>query len=161
MSPFPGAGHTIHLVCDKKNLPEFPDLLFGTHVDGSTYIDATNYLQSIESDQRNLTVADFFSKFDVFIQAIKEEYEISDQQLVTLNHQGHQLINDKLCYLLVGYANRDFLSYMNDRINDLFVEGVVVSDASIITLARRRLPTEIIKKIWEHETGGQANTDIQ
>ena len=45
-----GTGKIINIKCTEVSLPEFPNLLFGTHFDGSRIFDATYYLQSKDPD---------------------------------------------------------------------------------------------------------------
>ena len=41
MTLLKGTGKTIDIKCTEVSLPEFPNLLFGTHFDGSRIFDAT------------------------------------------------------------------------------------------------------------------------
>ena len=70
-----GTGKIINIKCTEVSLPEFPDLLFGTHFDGSRIFDATYYLQSKDPDNK-LSIEDFFHKFDFQIKAIAETYKL-------------------------------------------------------------------------------------
>lgn len=47
-----GTGKIINIKCTEVSLPEFPNLLFGTHFDGSRIFDATYYLQSKDPDNK-------------------------------------------------------------------------------------------------------------
>lgn len=69
MIPVKGTGSIINVQCTEIALPEFPELLFGTHVDNSRFFDATHYL-SIKDPNHKLSVEDFFKKFDFQINAI-------------------------------------------------------------------------------------------
>lgn len=58
MIPIKGTGSIINVQCTEIALPEFPELLFGTHVDNSRFFDATHYL-SIKDPNHKLSVEDF------------------------------------------------------------------------------------------------------
>ena len=47
MNPIKGAGKITQFTCSEVALPEFPQLLFGNHSDGSRYFDATFYLFTV------------------------------------------------------------------------------------------------------------------
>lgn len=136
------------------SLPEFPDLLFGTHADGSRLFDATNYLQS-KNLSHSHSVEDFFKKFDFQIKAIAEAYEVTAQNLVYISVEGHQLINGCLCYPFLSYVEPQFCAYMNGVMDELFTTGTVISDTHLITLVKKRLSPELLKQLWnddEHTT---------
>ena len=84
MIPVKGTGSIINVQCTEIALPEFPELLFGTHVDNSRFFDATHYL-SIKDPNHKLSVEDFFKKFDFQINAIAKTYQISEKELAIIN----------------------------------------------------------------------------
>lgn len=147
MPPVQGAGRIINIQCTDVSLPEFPHLLFGTHVDGSRLFDATNYLQN-KAPNSKLSIEDFFIKFDFQIKAIANTYRIAIDQLVAINMKGHQLINGCLCYLFLSYVDPQFCAYINEIIDELFVNGTAVSDTHLIQLARKRFTPELLQEIW-------------
>ena len=65
-----GTGKIINIKCTEVSLPEFPNLLFGTHFDGSRIFDATYYLQS-KDPYNKLSIEDFFHKFDFQIRNLQ------------------------------------------------------------------------------------------
>ena len=133
-----GTGKIINIKCTEVSLPEFPNLLFGTHFDGRYY------LQSQDPDNK-LSIEDFFHKFDFQIKAIAETYKLPLEKLVSINTEGHQLIDGCLCYPFLSYVDPQFCAY----INEMFVTGVVVSDTHLISLVKKRLPPELLKQIWD------------
>lgn len=148
MTPIKGIGRVLNIECTEIILPEFPELLFGTHVDNGRYFDATNYLK-IKDPENKLSVEDFFQKFDFQIQAITHTYELAEEELVTINTTGHQLINGYLCYPFLSYVNPQFCVYINDVMDELFSTGTVISDTHLITLVRQRLTPELLKQLWD------------
>lgn len=142
-----GAGRIAKIQCTEIALPEFPELLFGTHVDNSRFFDATHYL-SVKDPKQKLSVEDFFRKFDFQIKAISQTYQIPEETLVTINTEGHQLINGCLCYPFLSYVDPQFCVYINEIIDELFTVGTVVSDTHLLTLVKKRLTPELLKQIW-------------
>ena len=130
-----GTGKIINIKCTEVSLPEFPNLLFGTHFDGSRIFE--------------LSIEDFFHKFDFQIKAIAETYKLPLEKLVSINTEGHQLIDGCLCYPFLSYVDPQFCAYINEIIDEMFVTGVVVSDTHLISLVKKRLPPELLKQIWD------------
>lgn len=95
-----------------------------------------------------MSVEDFFRKFDFQIKAISQTYQISDETLVTINTEGHQLINGCLCYPFLSYVDPQFCVYINEIIDELFTVGTVVSDTHLLALVKKRLTPELLKQIW-------------
>lgn len=147
MIPVKGTGSIINVQCTEIALPEFPELLFGTHVDNSRFFDATHYL-SIKDPNHKLSVEDFFKKIDFQINAIAKTYQISEKELAIINTVGHQLINGCLCYPFLSYVDPQFCVYINEIIDELFTVGIVVSDTHLLTLVKKRLTPELLKQIW-------------
>ena len=87
MTLLKGTGKTIDIKCTEVSLPEFPNLLFGTHFDGSRVFDATYYLHFKDPDNK-LSIEDFFYKFDFQIKAIAETYKLPLDKLVSINTEG-------------------------------------------------------------------------
>ena len=110
-----GTGKIINIKCTEVSLPEFPNLLFGTHFDGSRIFDATYYLQS-KDPYNKLSIEDFFHKFDFQIKAIAETYKLPLEKLVSINTEGHQLIDGCLCYPFLSYVDPQFCAYINEII---------------------------------------------
>ena len=146
-----GTGKVINTKCTEVYIPEFPNLLFGTQSDGSQLFDATNYLSSKNLLQSH-SVEGFFTKFDFQINAIADAYELTAQDLVFINVEGHQLINGCLCYPFLSYVEPQFCAYINNVMDELFTTGTVISDTHLITLEKKRLPPELLKQLWKDET---------
>lgn len=142
------SGEPIDIQCNEQALPEFPDLLFGTSTENSTFFNATLY---ILKKQPSLKICDFFKKFEFQIESLCKIYQIEDSNVCKLNKEGHILIDGSLIYLFISFVEPDFLAYMCERINELFVTGICVSDTQIRNMAQRRLSKEILEKMIENE----------
>lgn len=148
MSTIKGTGTVINVLCNDTPLPEFPNLHFGTLNDGTRLFDAT-YLIKQQNPDNTLSVEDFFKKFDFQIQAIAKTYNLSVENLVRVNNQGHQLIYGCLCYPFLSYIEPQFCTYMNEVVDEMFTTGMVISDSYLTTLVKRRLSPELYKAIWD------------
>lgn len=142
------SGESVDIQCNEQALPEFPDLLFGTSTENSTFFDATLY---ILKKQPSLKICDFLKKFEFQIESLCKIYQIEDSNVCKLNKEGHILIDGSLVYFFISFVEPDFLAYMCERINELFVTGICVSDTQIRNMAQRRLPKEILEKMIENE----------
>ncbi len=139
----------IQLRCTEPAIHEFPNLLFGTQIDtGTVYFDATSYLQKIASDK---LVKNFFIEYRHPIDALCGAYNIPSKDVCKLNEQGHYLIDGNFVYLFLSFVDPDFLGYICDRMNDLFANGIVVSDSYIASMAKYRLTKEVLLKLAKDE----------
>ena len=133
----------IDLTCTEQSIPEFPNLLFGTEIESSNaYFDATIYLQK-QAPEKNIN--SFFSEYKKPIESLCEAYDVAYKDFCKINKKGHYLIKSDFTYLFIAFADPNFMGYMCDRINELFVKGVVVSDTYLISTARERLTPEILQ----------------
>ena len=154
MKGIQGTGKILKVKCSEVAIPEFPNLLFGTHIDGIKYFDATYYLKSQEDNQ--LSVEDFYEKFKFQIDAIAKSYSLSASELVFINNEGHQLIDGCLCYPFLSYVDSQFCAYLYERIDELFTNGYAISDTYLMSSIRKRLSPELIKQLWDDN--GQQST---
>lgn len=149
MTLIKGTGKVVDIKCTEVAIPEFPNLLFGTHFDGSRYFDATTYLTKTCPNQQ-LSVEDFFKHFDYQIKSIAKAYELPAERLVLINTEGHQLIDGCLCYPFLSYVDFQFGAYINEVIDELFAEGIVLSDTYIIKQAQKRITPQLAKTLWHY-----------
>lgn len=126
---------------------EFPELLFGTSENGVNYFDATTYL-SEKGDSKKHSAIDFARKFAFWFESVKTVYEIPDFELmVTDEVTGHILIDESLALLFVGYVDPSFGIYMTERMSELLLDGVTLSDTRIVQTIRNRLTKEELLKL--------------
>lgn len=128
---------------------EFPELLFGTSERGINYFDATIYLAE-KGDSYKHSVVDFTRKFAFWFESVKVVYEISDFELITTDEAtGHVLIDESLALLFVSYIDPHFGVYMMERMSELLLDGVTLSDTRIVQTIRNRLTKEELLKLIE------------
>lgn len=150
MTAVKGTGKILNIKCTEIAIPEFPELLFGTHFDGSKIFDATHYLHIKDPDGK-LSVEDFFKQFSFQVNAIAKSYDIPADKLAYINTEGHQLIDGSLCYPFLSYVDTQFCAYINEMMDELFINGVVVSDSHLIALVKKRLSPELFKQLWKND----------
>ncbi len=128
---------------------EFPELLFGTSEKGVSYFDATTYLAE-KGDGNKHSVIDFARKFAFWFESVKAVYEIADFELMTTDEvTGHILIDESLALLFVAYVDPNFGVYMMERMSELLLDGVTLSDTRIVQTIRNRLTKEELLKLIE------------
>lgn len=142
-------GKPIQLTCSEPAFPEFPELLFGSSIDNDiSFFDATAYLQN---KGLQLTETEFFQKYETPIQSLMRSYNMDEEQVCKLNHEGHYLIDGNFAYLFISFVEPDFLAYMCDRIHELFSNGFCISDTYLVQVAKSRLTKNVLETILEHE----------
>lgn len=128
---------------------EFPELLFGTSEKGITYFDASIYLAE-KGDGSKHSVIDFARKFAFWFEGVKAVYEIPDLELMATDEAtGHILIDESLALLFVAYVDPGFGVYMTERMSELLLDGVTLSDTRIVQTIRNRLTKEELLKLIE------------
>jgi len=132
--------------CDEIRYREFPELKFGKSEDGLYYFDATHFIEC-EGDIRKHNVRDFDIGFHFWKRAAMEAYSLSPQDIIIQHANGHFLIEESLALLFVAYIDPAFGVYMLERISEMLVRGVVISDLTILTLAKERLTPEDISQV--------------
>lgn len=144
---------SIKLQCTEQAFSEFPNLLIGTQAEsGISYFDATLYLQKEEIHK---SINDFFFQYRTPIISLCEAYDIAIDEACKINEAGHYLIDGNLIYLFISFVEPNFLAYMCDRIHDLFVHGVTVSDTYLLQSAKIRLSKEVLETVMENEPSNQ------
>lgn len=67
--------------------------------------------------------------------------------MVTDEATGHVLIDQSLALLFVGYIDPAFGVYMTERMSELFLDGVTLSDTRIVQAIRNRLTKDELLKL--------------
>lgn len=128
---------------------EFPELLFGKSETGIVYFDATFYVIQKGDSQRHSPV-DFIRKFAHWFESVKAAYEIPDNEVVITDEAtGHVLIDESLALLFVAYIDPSFGVYMLERVSEMLLDGVTLSDTRIIQMIRERLTKETLSNLIE------------
>ena len=122
---------------------EFPELLFTVRGEGCEYFDATLYIKN-KGDPNIHSVEEFKAAFPFWINATIEAYSLSGKELFIIAPNGHHLIDYALALLFVTYIDPGFGVYMLERMSDMLLRGVVLSDTCLLLMAKDRLSKELL-----------------
>ena len=139
-----------NITCTQTRYRQFPELLFATSAKGIDYVDATYYIQNKGNADKH-TVRDFEVQFAFWIKAVCETYELPQNSIIIMNDKGHFLIDDSLALALVAYVDPAFGIHMLERMTDMFLDGIVLSDTCLVLMAKDRLSEEQITKLLKHD----------
>lgn len=114
---------------------EFPDLLFSKSSDGVYYFDATTFIS--RSGIQNKSVEGFKITFAYFIEAATSVYSLVAEKIFIIQNE-HILIDETLALAFLAYMDSEFAIYMCERVADMLVMGVVLSDAYILSIVSDR-----------------------
>lgn len=120
---------------------EFPELLFTVRGDGCEYFDAFLYIKN-KGDPSVHSVQGFRTAFAHWINAARDAYSLSEEELFIIAPNGHQLIDYALALLFVAYIDPTFGVYMIERVSDMLIGGIVLSDTCLLQMAKDRLSKE-------------------
>lgn len=124
--------------CSIIRYREFPDLLFGTSEDNIEYFDATHYLQAT-GDPKKHNIPTFRVGFTHWINAACEAYSLTAEDLIVTDAAtGHTLIESSLALLFAAYLDSGFGVWMMERISEMLMSGIVLSDTYLLLMARTR-----------------------
>lgn len=133
--------------CQEVKYMEFPDLIFGISEDGVTYFDATHYILR-KGDIKTHTIKDFDIGFYFWKRAICEAYQLDMNDLVIREENtGHIFIDESLAMLFIAYIDPGFGVYIMERISEMLLTGIVLSDTSLLMMVRERFTKDIITQI--------------
>ena len=139
-----------NIACTQMRYQEFPDLLFGTSTKGLVYCNATDFIQK-KGEAEKHTVTDFNTKFAFWIDAVCETYGLKSDNVVIMNEKGQYLIEESLALILITYIDSAFGVYMLERITEMLVSGVALSDTNLMLMVKDRLSEEQITKLFAHD----------
>jgi hypothetical protein len=124
--------------CREIRYLEFPDMLFGSDEKKILYFDADRYITA-KGDPAIHSVEDFKSKFDFWLKAISETYRLSPADLFAVDKaSGNRLMEESLSLLFIAYLDPCFAAYMLERISEMLVTGIALSDTSLLRMANER-----------------------
>jgi hypothetical protein len=129
-------------VCREIRYREFPEMLFGEVASGAAYFNADRYIRE-KGDAAIHSVEKFRAEFEFWIQAVREAYKLCDEELfVKDNITGDMLAEESLSLLFIAYIDSGFAVYMLERMSEMLVNGMVLSDTALVSMAKERLTKE-------------------
>lgn len=133
--------------CTRVRYNEFPDLLFGTTANGQEYFDATHFIMK-KGDTQKHNVRQFEMLFLHWKKALCEAYDILLEDVVVVDkEQSHVLIDEAFALLFVSYVDPMFGVYMLERMSEMLINGLVLSDTNILMMSRSRLTKEQLSNL--------------
>ena len=133
--------------CREIRFREFPDMLFSASENGSLYFDADFYIKAKGNPQLH-TTGDFKSGFDFWIKAICESYSLKPEDLFTTDEKsGSLLMEESLSLLFIAYLDPHFATYMLERMSEMLITGIVLSDSTLIRMAGDRITADDFKQL--------------
>ena len=139
-----------NITCTQMKYREFPELLFATSAKGIAYADATHYIQNKGNADKH-TVIDFSAQFAFWIKSVCDTYELKPDSLIIMNDRGHFLIDESLALALVAYVDPAFGIHILERMSDMLLDGIVLSDTCLALMVKDRLSEEQITKLLKHD----------
>lgn len=133
--------------CTDVKYREFPELLFGSSIDGTRYFDATQYINS-KGNPKEHKLSSFETQFNFFKNAVQRAYELDSENIIVLSQTtGNILIDESLALLFVAFIDPDFSVYLLERLDELFTNGIVLSDSAIVEQASNRFSKDQLQKL--------------
>ncbi len=118
---------------------EFPHVLFGESSDGTIYFDATACIEK-EKTEKTCSIHAFSEKFGWWITIFSEAYSVPREKMVVQNgDEGNWLMEESLILLFLSYLDAAFAVYMLERITEMLLTGIVLSDNTLLSMAKDRL----------------------
>ena len=128
---------------------EFPELVFGKAANGTEYFDATLYIE-LKGDSLKHSPIYFARNFSFWFENFLKVYDIEDNtMIITDEATEHMLIDESMALLFIAYIDPSFGAYMVDRISEMLLNGIVLSDSRIVQAAGDRLTKEVLTKLIE------------
>lgn len=129
---------------------EFPDMRFG-EADGRIYFDATHYAK--KKEVVNLSVlTEFEHHFMWWVKNLSDAYSIPVEDImVTDTDTGHLFFEESLDLLFIAYIEPAFSIYVLDRISEMLINGVTLSDTALVMSIKDRFGREDILKFYEKD----------
>lgn len=144
---------TKFLQCRVVRYGEFPDLLFGkSQEEGVFYFNATYFIQRRGNPAKH-NIRDFRIGFQHWITAAEKTYEIEREDLIICDEAtGDILIDECLALPFIAYIEPGFAMYMMERMSEMLLNGITVSDTWLLQNARLRFTKEELILNLQKET---------
>lgn len=122
---------------------EFPDLLFTVSNDENEYCDVTSFMEERKCTNSH-SVEGFMKVCKPWINAFCKAYSLDVDKLILIAPNNHILIDSSLALLFVSYIDTEFSVYVYERMADLLVSGIILSDTTLMLMAKDRLSKEVL-----------------
>lgn len=125
-------------VVDKIRYSEFPDLKFGVAGNDIEYFDADDFILSRDlTSTHNITK--FQQTFFYFLTKAQIAYNLNPEDVFVINKKDkHHLVSIELALLFIMYVDPNFMFFVLDRIDEMFISGIAISDTVLQQLYANR-----------------------
>jgi hypothetical protein len=136
--------------CQEVRYREFPEMLFGVSDNGIRYFDASRYLLE-KGNEETHSVENFKARFKFWIETASEVYNLPVEELFVRDETtGNRLIEESLSLLFAAYLDSGFAMYLLERISEMLITGIVLSDTTLMVMARDRLSKDDLIQIIQY-----------
>ena len=122
---------------------ELPDLLFG-EVMGVSVFNASAYLRNSKNEK---TIDRFRQEKNEIISEYAKILELDVDQFFLRDASGDTLVRGELALLFISYVSASFNIYCNVIMDELLLNGFVVSDRYLTITAARRLSKKVFEEL--------------
>ncbi|KAA6302852.1 MAG: hypothetical protein EZS26_001022 [Candidatus Ordinivivax streblomastigis] len=135
--------------CGEVRYREFPEMVFGVSENGSLYFNASKYLLE-KGDGKIHSIEGFKTGFNPWIKAVCEGYNLTMEELFMRDETGNWFIEESLSLLFITYLDSGFAIYILERISEMLITGIVLSDTTLMMMTRERLSKDDLIQIIQY-----------
>ncbi|MDR2002672.1 MAG: hypothetical protein LBQ74_06545 [Prevotella sp.] len=137
--------------CTEGRYREFPGLLFGLSENGRTYFDAGGVISQY-GDMKRHNVREFDVGFYHWKMAVSKYYDIPVEELI-IRQEGSDriLVHESLDLLFMAYVDSEFGIYLLEKLSEMLINGTVLSDNYLMTMACSRFSKEDLINIIDRD----------
>jgi hypothetical protein len=136
--------------CQEVRYRELPEMLFGSSENGILYFDANKYLEE-KGNGATHSVEDFKVQFTYWIKAASEAYTLPVEELFVRDETtGNLLMEESLSLLFAAYLDAGFAMYLLERVSEMLITGIVLSDTMLMVMTRDRLGKDDLLQIIQY-----------
>lgn len=130
------------LPCSEVKYHEFPDLLFGKSNDDMIYFNPGLFIKN-KGDIRKHSILEFERAYYFWLKAVSMCYSINMDDLVIKDEStGNILMEESLALLFVSYVDPTFAIHMIEKISELLMCGIALSDAFVVMHIKEKFTKE-------------------
>lgn len=135
---------------EEGKLEQFPQLKFYSSQSGNIYFDAMYYLE-VQNRGRTHSIHGFEKDFSLWIEPTLKVYGIDPQDIIVYDTEtGHIMIHEVLMILFLAYTDERYRVEIIERIWEMEVTGVTISDSRLVETIKNRFSEDFINKLVEN-----------
>lgn len=135
---------------EEGKLEQFPQLKFYASQSGNIYFDAMYYLEVLNLG-RTHSIPGFEKEFSLWIEPTLKVYGIDPGEVLAQDSDtGHVMIHEVLMILFLAYTDERYRVEIIERIWEMEVTGVTISDSRLVDTVKNRFSKEFVNKLMEN-----------